>query len=355
MLKKLSHSLVTLFGVLCLVFFLFNIMPGDPAQMMLGQHQNEKQLQDIRQKYGLDLPLHKQFLFWINDLSPISYHHQENEHLVHYWTEEKYAGTIIPLGKQKAIALKKPYLRESFQKKGKKVSDIMLPKIFNTFILACFSILIAFILGVLLGIFLQKSNNKILNNLIEIFTMTGMALPSFFASILIAWFFGFYLSEYTTLNMIGSLYEMDDYGSGKYLQLKNLILPGITLGIRPLAVISQLTKTSLEQVMQEDYIRTAFSKGLTKSQVLWRHALKNALNPIITATSGWFASLLAGAVFVEYIFAWDGIGKLLVESLETLDLPLIIGIVLFIALVFIMINIFVDLIYRALDPRVKNT
>lgn len=153
--------------------------------------------------------------------------------------------------------------------------------------------------------------------------------------------------------MTGSLYAMDDFGEGIHLQLKNLLLPAIVLGIRPLAVVSQLMRNSLLEVLSQDYIRTAKAKGLSSYQVIKNHALKNALNPVITAISGWFASMLAGAVFVEYIFGWNGLGKEIVDALNTLDLPIIMGSVLIIATMFILINIFVDIIYAWLDPRVQ--
>lgn len=351
--KNILHLIGTMFGVLCLVFFLFNVLPGDPAQMMLGQHETKEQIEQIHARYGLNLPLHEQFAFWVNDVSPVSIHQTNNDRAIDYWSKDKYNGVYLEVSPSFGLALKTPYLRESFQKKGQSVNHLIGHKIKNTFVLAFTSISIAFVIGVLLGIYLQSSTNVMLKNVVELLSLTGMALPSFFASVLIAWFFGFYLSDYLPFSMTGSLYAVDDFGEGKYIEWKNLVLPALTLGIRPLAVISQLTKSSLEEVMNEDYIRTAKSKGLTNRSVLWKHALKNALNPVITATSGWFASLLAGAVFVEYIFAWDGIGKLLVESLENLDLPLVMGIVLFIAAIFVLINIFVDLFYKLLDPRIK--
>ena len=153
--------------------------------------------------------------------------------------------------------------------------------------------------------------------------------------------------------MTGSLYEVDDYGRGSFLQLKNLILPALTLGIRPLSVIIQLSRNSLLEVLSMDYIRTATAKGLSKFTVIFKHALRNALNPVVTAVSGWFASLLAGAVFVEYIFAWNGIGKEIVDALNKMDLPVVMGSVLFIASIFVIINIIVDLIYGWLDPRIR--
>ena len=195
--------------------------------------------------------------------------------------------------------------------------------------------------------------DTLLDKIILFFSVLGMSLPSFFASIIMAWLFGFVLHNYTGLNMTGSLYEVDDYGRGSFLQLKNLILPALTLGIRPLSVIIQLSRNSLLEVLYMDYIRTATAKGLSKFTVIFKHALRNALNPVVTAVSGWFASLLAGAVFVEYIFAWNGIGKEIVDALNKMDLPMVMGTVLFIASIFVIINILVDLIYGWLDPRIK--
>ena len=153
--------------------------------------------------------------------------------------------------------------------------------------------------------------------------------------------------------MTGSLYEVDDFGRGSYIQIKNLILPAFTLGIRPLSVIIQLCRNSLLEVLSLDFVRTAKAKGLGKMTVIFKHALTNSLNPVVTAVSGWFASMLAGAVFVEYIFAWNGIGKEIVDGLNKMDLPIVMGSVLMISIVFIIINILVDLIYVWLDPRIR--
>jgi peptide/nickel transport system permease protein len=153
--------------------------------------------------------------------------------------------------------------------------------------------------------------------------------------------------------MFGSLYSVDDFGRGEYLDLKNLILPALTLGIRPLAIIIELTRSSMLEVLSQDFIRTARAKGLTKNRVIYRHALRNALNPVVTAASGWFASLMAGAVFVEYVFDWKGIGVVIVDGLEKYDFPVVMGAVLFIAVMLVIINIFVDIIYGVLDPRVR--
>jgi peptide/nickel transport system permease protein len=180
-----------------------------------------------------------------------------------------------------------------------------------------------------------------------------MSLPSFFVAILNAWIFAFVLADITGLNMVGSLYSVDDFGEGQYLDLKNLILPAFTLGIRPLAIVVQLTRSSLLEVLSQDYIRTARAKGLKNYTIIVRHALRNALNPVITAISGWFASLMAGAVFVEYVFDWKGIGVVIVDALEKYDFPVIMGAVLFISIILVVINILVDLVYGYLDPRIR--
>ena len=153
--------------------------------------------------------------------------------------------------------------------------------------------------------------------------------------------------------MTGSLYEMDDFGEAQHLQLKNLLLPSIVLGIRPIAVIVQLVRSGIIDVLQQEYIKTAYSKGLTPFQVVYHHAIKNALNPVITAVSGWFASMLAGAVFVEYIFGWRGLGKEIVNALNTLDIPVVMGAVLVIASLFVIINLIVDFLYIYIDPKAK--
>jgi len=246
-----------------------------------------------------------------------------------------------------------PYLRESFTKQGKSVSDVLAETLPNTFVLAISAIVIALFLGICLGIVSALFKDQWLDRVIQIFSTFGMSIPSFFSAILFAWFFGYVLHEYTQLEMTGSLYELDDLGESMHIQWKNLVLPAVVLGIRPLAVVIQLMRNSLLEVFNQDYIRTARSKGLSEFHIIRKHALKNAMNPVVTAISGWFASMLAGAVFVEYIFGWNGLGKEIVNALNSLDLPVIMGSVLIIAVLFIIINIFVDIIYAWLDPKIK--
>ncbi len=153
--------------------------------------------------------------------------------------------------------------------------------------------------------------------------------------------------------MFGSLYTVDDFGRGEYINLKNLILPAVVLGIRPLAIVVELTRSSLLEVLSSDYIRTAKAKGLSKRKVIINHAMKNALNPVVTAISGWLASLMAGAVFVEYVFDWKGVGVAIVNALTKYDFPVVMGAVLFISVILVFINIAVDIIYAWLDPRIR--
>tara|TARA_R110002049_G_scaffold58113_5_gene158432 strand:- start:14258 stop:15226 length:969 start_codon:yes stop_codon:yes gene_type:complete len=320
--------------------------------MMLGQNEDSEQLALVKQKYGFDKPVTTQFLYYLNDLSPLSFHSTHPEDYT-FLREGKYSATeLFSIGNTTTV-LKFPYLRESFTKQGKKVSQVLAETLPNTFVLAISAIIIAMLLGVFLGIVSALYKDKWLDKTIQIFSTFGMSVPSFFSAILFAWFFGYVLHEYTNLEMTGSLYELDDFGEGMHIKWKNLILPAIVLGIRPLAVVIQLMRNSLLEVFNQDYIRTARAKGLSEFQIIKKHAVKNALNPVVTAISGWFASMLAGAVFVEYIFGWNGLGKEIVNALNTLDLPVIMGSVLIIAVLFIIINIFVDIIYVWLDPKVK--
>lgn len=350
---KLGTAFLALWGVASLVFFLFTVLPGDPAQMMMDQNEDSAQLEVIKSKFGFDLPIATQYFYYLNDLLPISIH-SKDPLVFGYYAEDLYGGWILTHTKNKVVVVKAPYFRTSYQKRGKPIAEIIKETLPNTALLALSSMTIAVILGVFFGIVATLNKDNWLDRFLQLVSTLGMSVPSFFSAILFSWFFGFVLHEFTGLNMTGSLYELDDYGEENRLQWKNLILPSIVLGIRPLAVIIQLLRSNLLEVLSEDYIRTAYAKGLSRYQVLLKHAIKNALNPVITAISGWFASLLAGAIFVEYIFGWKGLGKEIVEALNQLDIPVVMGSVLTIAFFFIIINIVVDFIYAYLDPRIKT-
>jgi peptide/nickel transport system permease protein len=351
--RRLLYGILVLWGVVTVIFFLFNILPGDPARMLLGQRSDISSIEAIKKDLGLDKPVVIQYFKYLNDLSPISVHNFSNPDSYWYYGSSVYGSytSVISISGIKMV-LKTPYLRTSYQSK-RKVGSIIAEAFPKTLLLASASILLAMIIGILLGIPAALYKDSFLDRALLIFSSFGMSIPSFFAAIIIAWLFAFVLADYTGLQMFGSLYSVDDYTGVKYLNLRNLILPAITLGIRPLAIVVSLTRSSLLDALSQDYIRTARAKGLGQTKVVFSHGLRNALNPVITAITGWFASLMAGAVFVEYVFDWKGIGVVIVDALEKYDLPVIMGSVLFISVVLILVNIFVDIIYSVLDPRVR--
>jgi peptide/nickel transport system permease protein len=352
--KRVLYGFLVLFGVITVVFVLFNVLPGDPARMRMGQRSDEKSLQIIRQDLNLDLPVHKQYILFLNDLSLISVHNTENHTSRIYLDTTKYGHPVqlFGVGGGKELVLKAPYLRRSYITQ-RNVWEIIKETLPETFVLALTSIIFASIVGILLGVFSALYKNSFWDKFIAVISTLGMAAPSFFSALIIAWLFGHLWRDWTGLKNIGSLYTGNVYSGQEELTLKNLILPAFTLGIRPLALIIQLTRSSMLEVLSFDFIRTARAKGLANFTVLLKHALKNAMNPVITAISGWFAGLMAGAAFVEAIFDWEGIGNAVVEALFNYDLPVVMGSTLIFSTCFVCINILVDIIYAFLDPRVR--
>ena len=351
--KRLLYGLLVLLGVVTLVFFLFNILPGDPARMMLGQRADQESIDIINRDLGRDKPIGMQYLNYLNDLAPISFHNNDDPSDYFYLAPDKYAPytTLLKLGST-SVVLKAPYLRRSYQSQ-RKVSEVIATAFPQTAILAVVAMLFALALGITLGVVSALHKDTWIDRTVLVFSTLGMSLPSFFAAILIAWLFAYVLADWTGLNMFGNLYTVDDYGCGEYIDLRNLILPALTLGIRPLATLTQLTKNSMLEALSQDYIRTARAKGLSHRRVVVHHALRNALNPVVTSASGWLASLLAGAVFVEYVFDWKGMGVVIVDGLEKYDFPIVMGTILFICLLLVVINILTDILYGILDPRVR--
>lgn len=346
LLHKIGYGLAVMLGIVVVVFFLFNILPVDPARMTQGQRADVQSLQAVRKEFGLDKPVPVQFAYYINDLSPIGIHRRNEEDRQRY----HYIG-LIPVSKDRIIALKWPYLRRSYQT-HKEVAALLIEVIPNTLILATTAMIFAIIIGILLGVTSAVNQNTWIDKLSVSLSTLGISAPSFFAGIVIAWIFGFVLSRYTHLNMSGSLYSYDPF-KGEVITWRNLWLPMLTLGLRPLAIITQLTRNAMLDVLAQDYIRTAKAKGLSRNAIIYRHALRNALNPVVTAIANWFASLLAGSFFVEYVFGYNGLGKVTVDALEMSDFPVVMGSILFIAFIFVVINILVDLLYVWIDPRVK--
>ena len=419
-LKKLAYGLLVLFGVITVVFGIFNL-GGDPVEQLVSENTTQEVKDAIRKKFNLDLPFIQRYALYLNDVSPISIHNPTIAGSHVYWDEEQYSGCqMFSFSEHRSLMIKVPYLSRSYLTE-RPVSQVLGEALPGTVVLATTAITIAIVLGILLGIVSALHKDTWVDQLALALSTLGMSGPSFFMAILIAWLGGLYWYETTSLpilpfavfllflttgilrkfalkkegvqigkmslvgllsgiglwgigilvfgsesalfgvslnlpgtglSMSGSLFGVDVW-KGRILQIENLILPAITLGIRPLAVIVQLTRGSLLEVMGQDYIRTARAKGMSEWSVIFRHALKNALNPVITAVSGWFASLLAGAVFVEFVFGWKGLGLETYSALERDDLPVVMGAVILIASTFVVVNLITDVLYGVVDPRVR--
>jgi peptide/nickel transport system permease protein len=336
------YGTLVMLGVVTIVFFLFQGF-GDPARLILGQRTDAGTLNNIRKDLYLDQPKWKQFVYYLNDVSPISVYNEIE------LTERNIRW--VGIGGRTKLVLKFPYLRRSYQTR-KLVWTMIMEALPNTIFLASLAMFIATIAGITLGILAAVKKDTWVDTTAMFTSVLGISAPSFFMSILIAYIFGFVLNKYTGLHMIGSLFETDPF-NGRQWQFQNAILPALTLGVRPMAIIAQLTRSSMLDVLDQDYIRTAYAKGLSQKQVIWRHALRNALNPVITAITGWFAELLAGAFFVEYIFGWNGIGRMTVDALAKLDFPVVMGSVLVTSFFFITANFLADWLYQVVDPRVS--
>ena len=341
--KKLLYGLLVLVGVVILVFFLFQGF-GDPSRLIMGQTGDAATQANIHKELYLDQPKWKQFFYYVNDVSPISIHSSNDI------KEKKLKGIFI--GGENKVGLKVPYLRKSYQTK-KDVGSVLTEALPGTLILAFAAMLIAVVIGIPLGVLAAAKKGSWMDTSSVFASIIGISAPSFFMGIIIAYIFGFLLSDWTGLHINGNWFDIDEITGERKWTMRNLILPAFTLGIRPLAIITQLTRSAMLDVLSQDYIRTAYAKGLGKMKVIWKHALRNALNPVITAVTGWFAELLAGAFFVEYIFGWKGIGKVTVDALEKLDFPVVMGSVLISATFFIIINLLADILYGVVDPRVR--
>lgn len=337
------YGLLVMLGVVVLVFFLFQGF-GDPSRLILGQSADAATRDNIRKELYLDQPVWKQFTLYLNDVSPVAVHTTAEIE------KKQLKGWFV--GGDTKVGVKVPYLRRSYQTK-KEVWQVLMEALPGTLVLALAAILIAIVIGIPLGVIAAVKKDTWMDTSAIFASVLGISAPSFFMGIIIAYVFGFVLSDYTGLGMTGTLFDTTPPGWHRELQLRNIILPAFTLGIRPLAIITQLTRGSMLDVLNQDYIRTAYAKGLSRRTVIWKHALRNALNPVITAITGWFAELLAGAFFVEYIFGWKGIGKVTVDALEKLDFPVVMGSVLITSFFFILVNILADMLYGVVDPRVR--
>ena len=294
-LKKSSYGIVVLGLVVLIISSIIYLSPVDSATSTMGQMTTEEMMDVKRKELGLDQPFHIQVFRYFKDILPFGIVQSGSVE------ESKYDHTkIFSFGNDNHFVFKIPYLKRSFQT-NEKVHVILAKAIPQTFILALSAILLATFFGIILGIIAALSKNSWLDNTAVVGSVMGYSLPSYVSAMFLALIFGFYLGDWTNLNVRGSLVDVDNFGDEKIFW-KNLILPTLALGIRPVAIITQLTRSAMLDVLSQDFIRTAKAKGLSKIKIVVKHALRNALNPVVTAISGWFAALLAGAFFVENVF-----------------------------------------------------
>lgn len=348
--KRLGNGLLVMFGVVIVIFLLFNVLPVNSARMTLGQRADTASVQAIEKEFRLNLPWYYRMALYFNDISPLSLNNLEDDDAPSYLNPDEISYTkLVPLGSVSLVA-KAPYLGKSFQTR-RKVSEVLGEKMYPTFILAISAMILASIIGIVMGVFAAIKQYTVWDNFILVLSTFGISQPAYFSGIILAMVFGYYLSDWTGLNVRGSLTDID-YTGETITIWKNLWLPMLALGVRPIAIITQLTRSAMLDVMNQDYIRTAKAKGLSYYRVVFKHGLRNAMNPVVTSISGWLAALLTGAFFIEKVFDYKGLGLQTIESLLSFDFPVVMGSVLFVAFVFVVMNIFTDILYSVLDPRV---
>jgi peptide/nickel transport system permease protein len=300
--RKLLYSILILLGVITVTFCLMYVIPGDPARLMLGQRADIASIEAVRKQLGLDDPLYVQYGRFL-------YKAVQGDLGRSYSSNREVLKTIV----------------ETFP---------------ATALLAVSALIISSIAGIIIGVISAVKPYTAADNVSMLLALFGISFPPFALGLIMALVFGSWLK----------LLPISGYINNGFAYL---ILPMLTLALRPLSIIARLTRSSMLDVMGQDYVRTARAKGVSGWKVIIKHALRNALNPVITTISAWLAALLGGAFFIEYIFNWPGIGLLAINSILSLDFPMIQGTVLFTAVIFIIINMIVDIIYAFLDPKVK--
>jgi peptide/nickel transport system permease protein len=300
LLKRLFGTIPVIFGVLLLTFVLVHSIPGDPVEVMLGETAASADRQVLRQNLGLDEPLPIQFF--------------------------QYVAKVAQGDLGVSIHSKKP------------IVDLLAERLPATMKLAALALIIAISIGVPLGIVAALKVDLWADNLATVLSLTVSAMPHFWLGPLLMMVFALWLGLLPVSGMDANT---------------SIILPALTLGFGLAAILTRMTRASMLEVLHEDFIRTARAKGLREKTVILKHALRAALLPIVTVLGLQLGSLLAGTVITETVFAWDGIGRLLVESIEKRDYPVTQACVLVIALTYVFVNLLTDIIYTRIDPRVR--
>ncbi|MDP4198878.1 MAG: ABC transporter permease [Bacteroidota bacterium] len=304
-LRRLIYSVLVIFGVVTVVFLIMNLLP-DPARMMQGQRADLATQAAIRHQLGLDLPAWQRYIRFIGDVA--------QGDLGRSWSSNR------------------PVLTSIWERFG------------ATATLSISAMVIATILGIGIGIVSAVKSYSLIDNASMIFALVGISVPAFVMGLLAMLLFGAVLDW---LPVSGYMWQGDE------LHIEYLILPMFVLALRPVSIIARVTRSSMLETLSSDYVRTAKAKGVSWKGIVYRHALRNALNPVVTTVSAWLAGLLVGTYFIEYIFNWPGIGLQAVDAILRSDFPLIQGTVIFSAAIFVVVNFIVDILYARLDPRVK--
>jgi peptide/nickel transport system permease protein len=317
-----------LFGVSIVVFFMVRAIPGDPAQIMLGQQATQEQVQQIRENMGLDKPIFVQYGLFLKDA-----------------LRGDLGDSIVT---------------------GRPVTTELLTRLPATFELVAFAMLIAILVGVPVGVISAVRQYSLLDKTTSVLALTGISMPIFWLAMVLVVIFGVNLellpfpgrldpttgiTAITGLVLVDSLLTLNF--AGFWDGLLHLIMPALALGTIPMAVIMRMTRSSMLEVMNEDYVRTARAKGVVPWRVIFKHALRNAMLPTITVIGLQVGLLMVGAIITETIFSWPGIGLYTYTSISSRDYASIQGVVLYAALLFVLINLIVDILYAILDPRVR--
>jgi len=327
-LRRVVELLIVLFIVSIIAFLLIRLAPGDPAQVIAGEHATQKVLEEIRERYGLNKPLVTQYFIWI--------------------------GNVLRGDLGRSIRTNEKVLTE------------LLYRFPNTFELSLFAIIIASFVGIFAGIISSVKRGSFVDYLTMTIALFGVSMPVFWLGIMLMLIFGIWLNILPisgrldvsiNLTRITNFVLLDSLLTLNFRAfidaIKHLILPSIALSTIPMAFIARITRSSMLDVLNKDYIRTARAKGLKENIVVYRHALKNAFIPIITSVGTEFALLLGGAILTESVFAWPGIGRYIVGAVSSRDYPVVQGSILFIAFIVCVINLLVDIIYVFIDPRIR--
>lgn len=289
-------------GVTFLTFLVFLVVPGDPVRLALGQHPNPELQQKIEHELGMDLPWYVRYF--------------------------RYVGKAVQGDLGTSI------------RTGEPVTKIISDRFPATLTLTIAAMVFAIIIGLPAGIVSATKQYSLVDNAFMVMALVGISMPVFVLGLILLLIF---VSFFHIVPGTG-------YGDG---QLIYLVLPAITLGTIPMAIISRMTRSSLLEVMRSDYIRTARAKGAKERTVVFKHAFKNAFIPVITVIGNNFATLMAGAIITERVFNWPGIGSATISAIEQRDLPVVMGLVFFMAVIFVLVNLVVDISYVFIDPRIK--